>query len=138
MILSLNNYIMKVRCKFNDPSSLPTDFPNDFDYGLSVGQDYLVMGMVLYKDSNHIYYLLDTDSKPNWFPYSIFEIIENSLPCNWFSKPAEGENINFMKFLWGFEELCNDKNYYHDLIQRHEKALRIYFKRKIELENMMA
>ena len=36
---------MKVICKFNDPLRLPVDFPNNFDYGLEVEKEYLVMGM---------------------------------------------------------------------------------------------
>lgn len=112
---------------------------NNFDYnfggyGLELDKEYLVMGIILYFSSQCSYYLIDVHGKPYWFPYLLFDILENSIPSSWFfinkRKNIEG-NIHI---ICGFDELCNDEEYYNKLISREEKAMRTYFKRKIELE----
>lgn len=124
---------MKVICNYNDPLSLPEGIPDDFDYGLEIGKEYIVMGIITYKGSNCLYYLVDTNGRPGWFPFMIFSLKENILPSNWFLKVnGDKENSDIFSLI-GFEELCNDILYYDNLTNREEEAMRIYFKRKIEL-----
>ena len=77
---------MKVICKYNDPSNLPNAIPDNFDYGLELSKEYLVMGILTFKQSNNLYFLVDEGGSPSWFPYQIFEIVNNQLPTNWFVK----------------------------------------------------
>ena len=139
---------MKVICKqttskgFNlkeVTTVLSTNFDYSFGgYGIELGKEYLVMGIALYKDSNCIYYLIDTSSKPDWLPFLLFEIVENSLPKQWHVKaPGKKENSDIYA-LWGFEELCNEETFYDRLLEREEAAMRTYFRRKIELEKEIA
>ena|SRR3989344_9689171 len=121
---------MKVICKFNDPLRLPVDFPNNFDYGLEVEKEYLVMGMALYRNDNNLHYLVDDNSRPNWFPYQIFIISDNSLPNDWFIKIKENKEQTDIHTIWGFYELCNDERYYDLLIDRDKAALDVYYKYK--------
>lgn len=125
---------MKVICKYNDPENLPEEIKTRFDYGLEIGKAYLVMGIALLRESDLIYYLVDEGGRPNLFPKSIFEIIDNTIPINWFIKLDENPFFNSYAIL-GFYELCNEANYYENLIDREENAMRIYYRRKIELEN---
>jgi len=135
---------MKVRCKQTTAKGLDLKFvttiiSNDYDfnsggYGIELNEEYVVMGITLYSDSNCYYYLIDTNGKPTWYPYLLFEIIDNRLPSNWFLKLYNPDTEIEITSILGFEELCNDEDFYDKLIERNDEVMRIYFKRKIELE----
>ena len=129
---------MKVVCKYNDPSNVPKNIPDDFDFGLNVEKEYLVMGMLTYKKSNSLYFLIDENGRPSWFPFQIFEISNNVIPENWFVKiNTDNDYVDFYN-LMGFNELCNNEDFFNQLLERDEKTMQIYFRRKIELENELA
>lgn len=133
---------MRVICKHTtskgfDLKEVTTVFTNSFDYnfggsGLELLKEYFVMGIAVYKDSNCLYYLLDTYGRPNWFPYLLFDISDNSIPPNWFIRMNGKRADSDIYGLWGFNELCNDDDYYDQLADRNEEAMSIYFKRKSE------
>ena len=126
--------MIKIKCIYNDPNDLPDGIPNNFDYGLEVDKEYLVMGIAIFKKSDNLYFLVDENSCPNWFPSQIFDITHNSLHYNWFMKVNfDNEHVDY-KNLIGFDELCNDENFFNLLLERDENAMRIYFRRKIEME----
>lgn len=139
---------MKVICKQTtsygfDLREVTTILSNDFDYGfggygLEINKEYLVMGVLVYQNNNCLYYLIDTNGKPDWFPYLLFDIVDNSIPKNWFLKVNEkGKETNIYS-LFGFKELCSDSDFYNQIANREESAMSIYFKRKSELENELA
>ena|SRR5580765_7940000 len=130
---------MKVVCKKNtakglDLSEVTTICSHEVRYPLILEKEYIVMGMVIYKDSNCIYYLLDEYDKPDWVPYMLFEISHNELSPNWFVKLFDKEGFGDLFYLSGFYEMCNDGNYHDDLIEREKYALDIYHKRKYEVQ----
>jgi hypothetical protein len=108
---------------------------NNYDFGLEIGKVYQVMGMATYRDTNCLYYLIDEDGRPDWFPYVLFTVSDNVLPKNWYIKLYDQNLPGDIFSLVGFKELCND-DFYVRLVEREEKAMRIYFRRKIELENV--
>lgn len=126
-----------------DLKEVTTVFSNDFDYsfggyGLELDKEYFVMGIAMYQNSNCLYYLIDTNGKPDWFPYLLFDIADNSIPRNWFIKVNGKNDDSDIYSLCGFDELCNDSDFYDQLLERDEKAMQIYFKRKAELEKELA
>ncbi len=126
---------MKVLCKYNNSlRALPTNCPKDFNDGLQLNKLYLVMGIALYRGANNLYYLVDEDGRPSWFPHQLFEIIDDSLSLNWHIKIIDAEQSSDIYSIWGFSELCRLPDYYDRLVDRDDDALHIYFKRKIELE----
>ena len=129
---------MKVICKHNDPSNLPSGIPDNFDYCLEINKEYLVTGILTFKQSNDLYFLVDESGRPSWFPFQIFETINNELPKNWFIKINVGNGYVDYKNLIGFNELCNDEDFFNQLLERNETAMQIYFRRKIELEKELA
>ena len=129
---------MRVICKHNDPSNLPIGIPDNFDYGLEIGKEYLVTGILTFKQSDDLYYLVDENGRPSWFPYQIFETVNNELPRNWFVKVNLGNDYVDYKNLIGFNELCNDEDFFNQLLEREETAMQIYFRRKIELEKELS
>jgi len=128
---------MKVTCNYNDPSNLPDGVPGDFDYGLELDKEYIVMGIASFKKSNCLYYLIDENGRPSWFPFQLFNTCDNSLPKNWFIHVNQDERSSDISSLWGFDELCNDEMYFDKLMDRDELAMRIYYKRIMEFENRL-
>lgn len=128
---------MKVACLENkaknlDLSEVTTLLKNEFKYNMVVGAEYFVMGILVYKDSPCVYYLIDQDGRPNWIPYMLFEVTDNRLPNNWFVKIFSKHSNGEISYLTGFYELCNDKYFYDKLINRDEESLKVYFQRKNE------
>ena len=130
---------MKVMCIKNlakdlDLNEVKNIFVPQQHYGLIIGREYLVMGMVIYKDSNCLHYLIDNDGSPNWYPYMLFEITNKKLPSNWYVDVLGKGGDGNLHTLIGFKELCLDDDYHDALIaERDQGALQTYFKRKEEL-----
>ena len=95
------------------------------------------MGMLLYKNSNCLYYLIDVSGRPDWFPHLLFNTSENSLSYDWFVR-VNNRGENGIYCVWGFDELCNSEKFYEQLMERDEQAMGIYFRRKIEIEKFLA
>lgn len=130
---------MKVICKKNtakelDLQEVKTLLRNEYDYGLILEKEYIVMGIESYKDSNCLYYLVDEGGLPNWCPYALFAISNNALPVDWYINIYDKKSEGNVFYLSGFYELCNNDDYHDLLIERDEKALEIYFKRKAVAE----
>ncbi|MQP53595.1 MULTISPECIES: hypothetical protein [unclassified Flavobacterium] len=131
---------MKIKCietkatNFN-LEEVNTITSNNFDYnfgghGLKLNEVYNVIGMLLYKDTKYLYYLIDINNKPYWFPNELFLIIDNNVPENWnfniFNKSIDDD----IYMIFGYKELCFDEEHYNQLIEREKDALNIYFKNK--------
>ncbi len=130
---------MRVVCLANTAKSLDltevtlvrsteTDFP------VKKEKEYIVMGIIICKDSNCLYYLVDDYDLPDWVPYPLFKIIDNNIFPDWYVKifdkvTSEGN----LFYLSGFKELCNDE-YFIALVEREQWALDIYYKRKREAQ----
>ena len=130
---------MKIVCIKNtaknlDLSEITTIFSHDYKYSLETGKEYIVMGIAIYKDTNCPYYLIDENGLPDWYPYPLFSISDNSLPKNWTVKVYDKKEAGDILFLCGFKDLCDGKDYHDLLMNRDEEAMRIYFRRKIEFE----
>jgi len=109
------------------------DFKND---GLIIDQEYLVMGIKSHMESSYLYYLIDTQSwHPDWFPSTLFDIIDNTFPPFWHLKLFDDKQQEELRFLMGYEELCGDSNYYYRLVEGEKEASQLYYRKKIELEN---
>ena len=124
---------MKVLCKYNNPDNPPKNTTSDFDYGLELEKEYLVMGMMLCE--NQLWYLID-EGNPNFYPKELFDITDSCLSKKWYFKPySEDENMyTHIQAIWGYYELIFDEAHYEQLVCREREALELYFKRKVELE----
>lgn len=105
------------------------------EYPVTVGKEYRVMGLMIAKRSNCLYYLIDDDDRIWWYPYMLFEISDNSLPDNWYIKLNDKEGyLGDIFYVSGFYELCNDEDYYDALNERKAGTVDTYYKRKREYE----
>lgn len=141
---------MKVKCIYNTGESLKPyeDKPLKKDefgrfgtteytvFGqLEVGKEYLVMGIITFQ--TFIAYLIDDNGSIAACPCQLFEIIDNTVTASWqFRLVEKDEGIYpYVQGLLGYPELCTDKMSYENLIiEQNEDAVRIYFKRKMEIE----
>jgi hypothetical protein len=105
------------------------------EYGLVIGKEYLVMGMIL--GEGVLDYLIDEGGDISAYPYPLFEVIENEVSPNWFFKSFKRNDdiYPYQEAVWGYNELVFDDDHYEKLVEGDEEAERIYFRRKIELEN---
>jgi hypothetical protein len=101
---------------------------------IEIGKEYLVMGMILF--DSYLSYLIDNRTI-SAVPCQLFEVVDSSVTPNWhFRLIRNDENIYpYIKAIWGYFELCFDEKSYEKLIMEIEdEAQRIYFIRKIEVE----
>ncbi len=144
---------MKVRCKYNTGEALRAFEYQPLEktilgrfgatghtvYGeITIGAEYLVMGLIVFE--TYQAYLIDDNGFISACPCQLFEVIDNEVNSNWHFRMIEkGEDIYpFVQAILGYHELCFDKKAYENLIiEKDEESQRIYFKRKIELENKL-
>ncbi len=129
---------MKVLCKHNDPDNISSEVPNNFDFGLELEKEYLVMGIVLAE--KQLWYLIDEKGKPSFYPFQLFQVTETLMNSNWYFKLYNEDDGIFpfgKEAMWGYLELCFDNSHYEQLIDREQDALKLYFKRKIEFKNSL-
>ncbi len=109
-------------------------YTQKLEYPVTIGEEYIVMGLMLSKRANCICYLIIDDGFPSWYPQVLFEIIDPKLPANWFVKSFNAnETGGTITFLSGFYELCMNDDFYDALIEGEEWAMKIYRNRKNEL-----
>ena len=108
---------MKVLCKHNDPDNISSEVPNNFDFGLELEKEYLVMGIVLAE--KQLWYLIDEKGKPSFYPFQLFQVTETLMNSNWYFKLYNEDDGIFpfgKEAMWGYLELCFDNSHYEQLI----------------------
>lgn len=109
------------------------------EYGIEIGKEYLVMGLIVFQ--TYQAYLVDDNGHVSTYPCQLFEVVDDKVNLNWHFRLTEKEEdiYPFVQAIFGYSELCSDKKAYENLIiEMKEDTLRIYFRRKIELEKELA
>ena len=144
MILNLIINNMKVTCIFNTGKALmnyprkPLGLSENTKYGLlEIGKEYLVMGIIMCEGM--LNYLIDDNGIISTCSYQLFYVTDNNIPSHWFFKAftISDEIYPYQEAIWGYSELCNDANHFEQLIEQEDSAMRIYFRRKIEMERSL-
>jgi hypothetical protein len=80
--------------------------------------------------------LIDDGGFVSAYPYPLFEVIDSKIPYGWFFKSFKNtdENYPYQEAIWGYYELVFENSHYEKLVDVNEEAMRIYFRRKIEME----
>ena len=107
--------------------------------GISVGKQYLVMGMIMFESS--ISYLIDDNGLIFVYPCQLFEVLENKFPSDWYFRLIEKDEeiYPYIQAICGYYELCFDKiSYQNIIIDKDEGYYALYFKRKAEFEIKLA
>lgn len=128
---------MRARCAFNHSSALPdeqrgrmADFEETFP--LTVGADYLVVGMCLWE--NVLYLLVRDDwGKPCLARAGLFDLGAHELPDAWRFALCPGIRASGREMwsepciaVWGYSELVDDTSHLAALEERDPGALEIF------------
>lgn len=106
---------------------------------VKVGREYLVMGIIVFRTYQG--FLLDDDGFISVLPCQLFEILDNKIDHKWYFRMVDKEEeiYPYIQSIFGYYELCLDKNSYYNLIvEQEETSMQIYFRRKIELEKTLS
>jgi hypothetical protein len=112
---------------------LPVGYLKETEIELILGKEYLVMGITIF--DNYLYYLIDEDSRPSWFPYIFFKISDSRLSSNWYFNKITTLQQSTSEVVLGYYDLCFVKGYSDRLMGRNEYEMRIYFREKMKIEN---
>lgn len=107
-------------------------------YDLTIGRQYLVMGILTFK--TYQAYLVDDDGMISVCPCQLFEIIDSYLNPNWgFRLIDNDESIYpFLQSILGYFELYSERDMYEKLIiEGNDQAERIYYQRKLEFQSQI-
>lgn len=135
---------MKIICTANKGSDIPKQAVRsgntlETDFGLVVGEEYIVYGIGVYKGILH-YLTMGKglyDNYPDWFPADLFDVSVNLLPLEWYFKYFGDSEEHVFSAIWGYRELVLDETHQPDLVERKPDAVKIFLKRKVEIEEFM-
>ncbi|MCR8843765.1 phosphoribosylaminoimidazole synthetase [Paenibacillus sp. SC116] len=128
---------MKVRCIANTGDKLSRKTrelgnTTETKYSVKIDEIYTVYGKHLYKGVLS-YLLLGTyENLPSWYPAELFEVTNSLLPLEWYYQFFGHENS--VSAVWGYKELVAIESHHDDLIEREDEAVRIFLKRKKEID----
>jgi len=100
-------------------------------FHLTVGSDYLVMGMALFQ-TGLIVLVRDDTGRPNWYPIGLFYLVDQTIPADWEfaitdAKSASGVGpAEGVAAQWGYRELIQTPSHHEELIERVPSALKIF------------
>ncbi|SFT02445.1 hypothetical protein [Marininema halotolerans] len=134
---------MRVQCIANKGKDLPKKYwdaeaEEEYTeyYELKIGHVYIVYGMYLYKDIiNYLVAYSINPALPFWYPADLFKVVNQILPMEWYFSHSKGTEDEITA-VWGYQELMDDKHF-DDLMEREPEALKIFKKRKKEIDEFM-
>jgi hypothetical protein len=71
------------------------------------------------------YLTLNIYDHPFWHPADLFEIVDNTLPLEWYFRFFGYSENFFLNAIWGYKDLL-DPVYYNNLLELDETAIRIF------------
>lgn len=71
---------------------------------------------------------------PFWSPAPLFDIFDNTLPLEWYYNFFGYGEQHYITAIWGYKEMVFDEAHHDALIEREDEAIRIFLKRKKEID----
>lgn len=109
----------------NSGDSVETEYP------LKLGETYIVYGQNISKGILKYLVIGTYENLPSWYPAELFEVSDSMLPLEWYYQYDANSVISA---IWGYKELVLDESHHDDLLEREDKAIRIFLKRKKEID----
>ena len=98
----------------------------------TIDQEYFVCGIVLF-DHKLLYLIYDNYERAVSYPATLFEIVDSSLPEEWYHK-FHGYEPYSMNAMWGYKDMISSTPHYDILIEdQEENAKKLFLKRKEEI-----
>ena len=130
---------MKILCIYQNARDIPeksmkVSGTSNTEFSVSIGNEYIVYGMMLWKGVIK-YLIVGNHDKPSWYPAELFEVKNDYLPLEWYFDFSITENL---EAIWGYSELVHDSEHFDLLQERDSNAIKIFLKRKQEIEEMLS
>lgn len=100
--------------------------------GVHVNRDYAVYGLSLFK-GDLSYLIYDNFDMPNWYPATLFELIDHRMPPSW--------SFNFFGYQeyetsarWGYSELVSSIKHANGLAEQESADIELFLLRKEEID----
>lgn len=106
------------------------------DLNLKNGETYIVYGISLWKDVLHYLIIPHELNVPDWLPADLFIIQDSKIPDDWYFCYFGENDSSLLKILIGYTEMITDVTHYINLIERDINALRTFYKRKYEIDEL--
>ncbi|MDF2804278.1 MAG: hypothetical protein K0S61_4183 [Anaerocolumna sp.] len=128
---------MKIKCIANtgnllSPAAKALGNSNETKYSVKIGEVFNVYGQHLFKGVLSYLVIGTYENLPSWYPVELFEVVDPMLPLEWYYGFYGYDNL--ISSIWGYKELVSDENHHDELIEREDKAIRIFLKRKKEID----
>lgn len=124
---------MKVTCLYNTGNDLPKITEETFN--LTIEKEYIVYGICKLQSGELTYLILgERENMPSWYPAELFEISDALQPLEWYCADHRHVKETTIEYIWGYKELALDDTHAFGLIERENKDMVIFLKRKAEID----
>lgn len=103
-------------------------------FPIKIGNAYTVYGVALYQGVVHYLIIPEQSDFPSWYPAEMFDVVDSLLSTESYIQYFENEETSGFSFLCGYHELVFDNQHRADLLERREQAIKIFLKRKKEID----
>lgn len=132
---------MKVKCKFNSGNELSEKTLSSIHdspllhFPLKVGDVYTVYSTGVINNVPHYLVIPDRAGLPSWFPAELFTEMDGLLPVETYFRFIDNDEIGY-SVICGYRELVLDDHHRNDLLEREEHAIKVFLKRKQEIDEL--
>lgn len=130
---------MKIMCNYQkardiSEKAMKVSGTSETEFSVDIGSEYTVYGMMLWKGVIK-YLIVGNHDKPSWYPAELFEVKNDNLPLEWYFDFSISDNL---EAIWGYSELVHDSEHFDMLQERDSSAIKIFLKRKQEIDEMLS
>ncbi|EOO25096.1 hypothetical protein ICM_05916 [Bacillus cereus BAG1X2-3] len=124
---------MKVTCLYNTGNALSKITEETFN--LTIEKEYIVYGICKLQSGELTYLILgERENMPSWYPAELFKISDALQPLEWYCAEHKQVKETTIDYIWGYKELALDDTHALGLIERENKDMELFLKRKAEID----
>ncbi|WP_259418035.1 hypothetical protein [Bacillus toyonensis] len=124
---------MKVTCLYYTGNDLPKITEETFN--LTIEKEYIVYGICKLQSGELTYLSLgERENMPSWYPAELFEISDALQPIEWYCAEHRHIKDTTIDYIWGYKELALDNTHALGLIERENRDMELFLKRKAEID----
>ncbi|MBY7125769.1 GNAT family acetyltransferase [Bacillus sp. 16GRE42] len=76
----------------------------------------------------------ERENMPSWYPAELCEISDALQPIEWYCAEHRNVTDTIIDYIWGYKELALDDTHVLGLIERENKDMELFLKRKAEID----
>ncbi|MED2798150.1 hypothetical protein P4244_11375 [Bacillus thuringiensis] len=124
---------MKVTCLYNTGNALSKITEETFN--LTIEKEYIVYGICKLQSGELTYLILgERENMPSWYPAELFKISDALQHLEWYCAEHKQVKDTTIDYIWGYKELALDDTHALGLIERENKDMELFLKRKAEID----